>query len=507
MSPQATLTVLALVFCPVWGWLWQRLFDGSDEPLGLLALATVVILVLARQQRPAACEPSSPGETTAPPEQASTATSTEQPTAMASAGPVAATPSPVLLLLCLYAVTFPWAPKLVQSLLCLLTIGAAVNALGGRFRLLSGDWLLLILTVPVIATLNFYVGFPLRVIVAQLASPLLGISGVSAIARGTALFSNGQTVEIDAPCSGVKMMWFAAYLGAAVSSFFGLGRKATFAVMMLSVIASITANVLRVTSLFYVEAGIVDIPAFAHDFVHQGIGVVAFAILGALILCASYALLQYDEERHHTNWLGAPPVSSASPPDKTMGIQSPGSQAPGNRWTGNQTPGNRALFLILCAIAAVVPILTFKNLPVTAAAEQSFPGWPDVFEGRALTALPSSKMDEMFAREFPGRLQAFTNGNRTVIMRWVTSPTRQLHPSSDCYKGLGYDIDWMPQLTDAGGCKWSVYSATKNGEKLKVRERIYDQEGNGWTDVSAWYWAASFRNTQPPWWTVTIVER
>ena len=41
---------------------------------------------------------------------------------------------------------------------------------------------------------------------------------------------------------------------------------------------------------------------------------------------------------------------------------------------------------------------------------------------------------------------------------------------------------------------------------MRVRERIYDGAGHGWTDVSAWYWDALRGYSPGPWWAVTIVE-
>jgi hypothetical protein len=48
-------------------------------------------------------------------------------------------------------------------------------------------------------------------------------------------------------------------------------------------------------------------------------------------------------------------------------------------------------------------------------------------------------------------------------------------------------------------------SATRNGRTMRVRERIYDDAGHNWTDVSAWYWAALFGG-DGPWWAVTVAE-
>jgi hypothetical protein len=123
-----------------------------------------------------------------------------------------------------------------------------------------------------------------------------------------------------------------------------------------------------------------------------------------------------------------------------------------------------------------------------------------------LTELPLSEREKRFIGEFPGRIARFTDGEREIIIRWITNETRKLHPSADCFKALGYTLHPMPIRVAAEGSRWSSFEALRGNEKLRVYERIYDQDGNSWVDVSAWYWAALTDNTKGPWWAVTIAE-
>ncbi|MGE0128745.1 MAG: hypothetical protein AB7U82_11755 [Blastocatellales bacterium] len=165
-----------------------------------------------------------------------------------------------------------------------------------------------------------------------------------------------------------------------------------------------------------------------------------------------------------------------------------------------------ALFIICCALAAAAPLLPVRtNTPIN---EAAFPGWPATFEGCELKLLPLSPREERFAADFPGRIGRFTDGNREIIVRWVTRETRTLHPASDCFKGLGYSIRPLPLITDESGERWSVFQATMNNESLRVVERIYSDRGDqNWTDVSSWYWQAMLGKTNGPWWAVTVTER
>ena len=136
-----------------------------------------------------------------------------------------------------------------------------------------------------------------------------------------------------------------------------------------------------------------------------------------------------------------------------------------------------------------------------------FPGWQVQSAGSVLKELPLSKREKSFEDGFPGRIGRFSDGRREIIMRWVTAPTRKLHPASDCFRGSGYTVKPMPVFRDQDNLCWGCIDARKGGERLRVLERIYDGSGNSWADISAWYWAALLGKTHGPWWAVTIAEK
>ena len=72
----------------------------------------------------------------------------------------------------------------------------------------------------------------------------------------------------------------------------------------------------------------------------------------------------------------------------------------------------------------------------------------------------------------------------------------------------GYDVRPLPVRVDEASARWSCFEATRGEESLRVCERIYDETGNTWTDVSSWYWAAAMSTkTGAPWWAITVAER
>jgi hypothetical protein len=162
------------------------------------------------------------------------------------------------------------------------------------------------------------------------------------------------------------------------------------------------------------------------------------------------------------------------------------------------------LLIIACIFSALVPF--FNPLPVPQN-NSTFPGWPTSFDGTPITLLPSTEREKSFEQDFPGKTGRFSDGKREIIIRWVTRETRTLHPAADCFRGIGYHVATSQLIRDTRNRVWNTFTAKKNDESLQVQEIIIDNDGNSWSDVSNWYWEATFQHTRGPWWAFTIAKR
>lgn len=169
--------------------------------------------------------------------------------------------------------------------------------------------------------------------------------------------------------------------------------------------------------------------------------------------------------------------------------------------------GVRTLFLGLVATAALASsLIQAGQPPATRTQVDDELAWPVRFEGEPLTRLPLSAVEQRFAARFPGQIGRFTDGRRIIILRAVREPTRMLHSSAVCFRGLGYNLETPRAVQDAGGITWSCFGAQRDGRKRLVCERIYDLRGQAWTDVSSWYWSAVLGRSQQPWYAITVVS-
>lgn len=160
--------------------------------------------------------------------------------------------------------------------------------------------------------------------------------------------------------------------------------------------------------------------------------------------------------------------------------------------------------LFTAALASAAAPLTSKSQ--SAPSSTPFPGWPTTHEGRPLTPLPLTAREQSFADGFPGRIARFTDGHREIILRHVTAASRRLHPASDCYKGLGFDIKPLSLRRDANGQHLGCFSAQKGETHHTVCEGLRAVDGSAWSDVSQWYWDALLGRSNGPWWSIVVAE-
>lgn len=159
--------------------------------------------------------------------------------------------------------------------------------------------------------------------------------------------------------------------------------------------------------------------------------------------------------------------------------------------------------LLLCAaLAALTPMLARAPRAATSAP----PAWPAQFEGRPLRRLEMTADERRMLAGFPGDVARFTDGERDIVLRWVTQPTRQLHPAEDCYRGFGFTTAAARIEADRDGVRWRCFTASKDGATREICEQLRDADGAHWTDVSAWYWDATLERTHGPWLVTTVTR-
>lgn len=251
------LSLFAAALWPAWWWMARRLTDGSDDPLGLLSIGVLTVLVWQQRHR-------------------------------LRPAPRLQWLATALMLTLAATLGAPWMPPLLSGLLAVLAMAAALAAwLPQRIPTLPVLGLC-VLALPLLASLQFYAGYPLRVLTAEATRLLLSL--VYAVERsGASLLVQGQLVIVDAPCSGVQMAWL-AYFTACVVALHARRPNASFALRLPAVGAMVlVGNIVRNTVLVaYAGTG-----QALSGWAHEGVGLLAQALV-----CGAIVLLMKKETRH-----------------------------------------------------------------------------------------------------------------------------------------------------------------------------------------------------------------
>ena len=433
---------------PVWRWSAARLSDGSDDPLGIIALIALLISVWReRHHLNAMLRPLWLG-----------------------AG------------LCLAALAVIGAsamPPLLRAIIAVIAVLAVLMALRAPRQPILAWAGLGILSLPLISSLQFFIGYPLRVITAEVSAYILRTGGLEVVRDGSALLVNAQLVMVDAPCSGIQMGWVAYFTACITASWLHLPDRRFLRRMAGVGLIVLAGNIVRNTLLVIKESNILPLPAWTHS----AIGLVVFSGVCLLVL-----------------WLMTRGTIAPVQPGASLSVPNNPEPKPMQYFIPLAIAG----FAILSLLPIVSdPAISSKNI-VPPSVE-----WPHVFEGKALRPLALSAVEENFAQQFPGVIARFANDERIVTLRHINKPTRKLHPSADCYRSLGYRIDDINLHRRFGAPENALqrcFTANKGQTSLRVCEYITDKAGRSFSDVSAWYWAGIMGESQGPWQAVTITE-
>ncbi len=445
------ITVLQLLaLWPVWRWYASRVINSHGDEYGLLALGTAIFLLWVRQIK-----------------------TTQREITLSV---------PIFFLLS-YGFLYRFVPSEIEAAIAFSTLAVLLSMFKGRRWPEIGILGLFLLSLPLIPSLQFYLGYPMRVLVAVFTIPILRLGGFEVVREGTCLLWGTKLVWIDAPCSGIRMLWVGGYLLFTLTSIYRLSAFRTITAGVLALLLVVASNILRSASLFYLEADVIELPSGFHD----AVGIVVFCFLSGLIFFVVHRL-----HEHQTNRLSERDkqhvVASSSNAEKTV-----------------FSLKSIYVCIIVSLFVGLIPMLPLCRK--VQCVNETFPGWPDAWNDRPLTLLELSEREARFMKNFPGQTARFTDGHHEIIMRWVTVPTRKLHPASDCFRAYGAKIRPFPLYIDEQDKAWGAFQVEQNGCRLLVHEQFRDNTGQTWSDVSSWYWASTFGKTKGPWWVFVVVEK
>jgi exosortase len=260
-APWAIVGVAILATWEAWRWLWMRLSPSPEEGLSLALVA--VFLVWAGRQQPQGQD-------------------TPRLERDASVG------------LVVYAAAVMLMPSIVQAAVAVVLVAYAAHVAAFGLRPRAAVLPLVALALPVVPSLQFVLGHPLRVVSASAATVLLQTQGLRVSRQGTFLVWQDRMVQFDAPCSGVNMLWAGLVLTLAASTLLRLSLLRSALALFAAVVVIWIANVLRAVSLFHAETTFAGLtPSWWHD----GVGLLTFAGAAGVSLMCVRAMARWEAPR------------------------------------------------------------------------------------------------------------------------------------------------------------------------------------------------------------------
>jgi exosortase/archaeosortase family protein len=137
---------------------------------------------------------------------------------------------------------------------------------------------LAVLALPLLSSLQFYAGYPLRVVTAE-ASRWLLAPGFSVAREGSSLMVDGRLVIVDAPCSGVQMVWLGYFTACTVALWARRSDRGFLRRLPMVGLLVLGGNILRNSVLIAFEGAGHPLAPWAHNML--GLAVLA-AVCGGI---------------------------------------------------------------------------------------------------------------------------------------------------------------------------------------------------------------------------------
>ena len=460
--------LLVLASWPNVGWYLDRMRDGADEPWGVLALAAAILFCVFGWKQEV------------------------RPWRFLFAGAC------LILALGLAA----WLTPLLVSLLLFLALACLLV----DRRCWLGHSGLFVLALPLISSLQFYGGYPLRWLVGKLSAGLLAMLGHAVEVQGTVMKWRGEMIVIDAPCSGVQMLWGSAFLACVLICIQKSDFKRSIVVLQVASLSAFFGNVVRNVLLFYLESGLVGSTEWAHEAVGLAVFISVLAVVvwvggkeGPAVGGGRGGRFGAKRLRDFLGFLEG--RLSRRPQRFDPAVRTTWKSSLLASWTLGGRGGVHAVIFALCLFAYVL----LRPEPARRLPEGAIVG-SDLFEQVRSELFRDgwfeAKLDDgaqAYASGFPGTIEIYEKEGRSMVVRVVNRATRRYHLSADCYRAIGYRIEPMPILREMDGSMWGRVLAEREGERIEVRERVVSLDGQSWTDPSSWFWSAALGKSEGPW--------
>ena len=328
-----------------------------------------------------------------------------------------------------------------------------------RQRPLSPGWLAVLfgLSLPLERVLQRLFGYGLQQLSADGACTLLRLGPDPVHCEGVRILLAGQDVLVDLPCSGARGLLLLIMLATALAALIRPSFKTVLIGLVLTLIAALIGNSLRISILALGLAYQTDIDVMAAPW-HELIGLLS------LLLAAVPVLLWAWSNRQQSTLPASRPVTDRPVPtlSPVLGLG----------------------FMILALVTVSLP-----SQPIDIARPMTDPTLPTRLGDTPARMLALSGREQAYFTRYGGGATLAGYGPLRVLSVTTTSPLRHLHAPDECLIGAGHQVRYIG--LHRGHLPSAVYrSIAPDGRHWRVAVTFISDRGEYATSVAeaVWHW-------------------
>ncbi len=346
---------------------------------------------------------------------------------------------------------------------------ARLAQLPARARAVSPFWLaaLFCFSLPVEPMLQRLLGYPLQLLSAELACPMLGLVYGDLACDGTRLRIDEVDVLVDLPCSGAELLSLVGLIFTLLNSL-SRPRAGAAALGALAALGSaLIGNAARITLL---AIGIAEGDRLPFDVMaptpHTIVGLTVLALVSTMLLTVSKRL----------------PTAADAPPRRHDQVKA----------SAAARDGTGRLLFAFAFLAFALLVGAIQPQPVDASPlVSSPPGIPRFAAGFFAEEEPLSALESLYFERYGGSARRASFGPFGLLLVSTASPLRHLHDPTLCLRGMGFGVRLRGTDHDSGS---TVYVAERpdneDAARYTVRVSYRSDRGHSASSIGevVWRW-------------------
>jgi len=319
-------------------------------------------------------------------------------------------------------------------LFCFGLLGHFISS--NAWRLCTLPLLLAMLVLPFEGYLDIFLGFPMRLLGAEVAASVLQLLGIASISSDTVLLIDNQAAIVDVDCSGIKGFWIGAIFICAITWIeqYRIDKRWA-AIIVVAAMMLFAGNVFRIIVLVWLDL-VINKAQWA-QVLHESLGLLSFLIA----VMISWQLLRLFAHQHE-NQQTATPQHSSQPTNATR----------------HDMSINKISLTTLFLASTIIACNLILIAKTVAPSKHSFSSF-EIADKRFLKQTLNPIEQQFFnhnnasAHKYIGSIEFEGSVHMASVLVVLSAHWKAQHKPEHCYIAQGFSINASHTLAFDGGAK------------------------------------------------------